>query len=368
MKCRLFAVALAACAALPAQQLSFTSAILAAGNSPISVRLADFNSDSKLDIVVINTGGWGAVSVLLNAGGGAFSNPITTTTAGLGAMALTSGDFNHDGHPDLAVVNNLSNNVSILLGNGDGTFRIGGYPAVHQGPVAITEGDFNRDGYLDLAVVNSLTGDVTILLGKPGGTFRPGVNVFVGSAPTSIKSGDFNGDGIPDLAVTNGTQGLQLVYLLLGNGDGSFRSGGAVPVGNEPFALVAHDFNHDHKIDLAVANLASNNISVLLGNGDGTFRPAANYPAGAGPVSVKAAPLTGGPNLDLAACAVGSAAIMVFPGRGDGTFSPPLAFPTGALCNSMALGDLDQDGRYDMVAATPTGLVVFTNTGNYTGP
>ena len=122
---------------------------------------------------MINGGGAGTVSVLLNQGGGSFAQPLATLTGGMGGVSLTAGDYNHDGKPDLAVVNNLSNNVSILLGNGDGTFRFTSYAGVHGGPVAITEADFNRDGNPDLAVVNSLTGDVTILLGKPDGTFRP---------------------------------------------------------------------------------------------------------------------------------------------------------------------------------------------------
>jgi len=325
--------------------------VVSAGNSPISIRLADFNGDSKPDIVVINAGGWGTVSVLLNLGGGNFSAPISTSTGGSGAIAITSGDFNHDGKADLAVVNNVSNNVSILLGNGDGTFRLDSYASVHTGPVAITQADFNRDGNLDLAVVNSLTGDVSILLGNPDGTFRAAPQLVVGSAPTGIKAGDFNGDGIPDLAVADGSLGQQLVYIFLGNGDGTFRSGGTVPVGNEPFALVAHDFNHDGKTDLAVANLASNNLSVLLGNGNGTFAPAVNYPAGIGPLSIRAGAFHHGGHVDLAACADVSAEILVFMGNGNGTFRTPLTFPTGDYCYSLAVGDLNQDGKADIVAA-----------------
>jgi hypothetical protein len=197
--------------------------------------------------------------------------------------------------------------------------------------VSVTEADFNRDGNVDLAVVNSLTGDVTILLGKPDGTFRPGTNVFVGSAPTGIKAGDFNGDGIPDFAVANGTLGQELVYIFFGNGGGTFRSGGTVPVGNEPFALVAQDFNHDGKTDLAVADLGANTVSVLLGNGNGTFQPAANYSAGNGPVSIRVGSFTTSGNPDLAVCADVSAEVLVFLGNGDGTFQTPLPFTTGGV-------------------------------------
>jgi hypothetical protein len=209
---RILSFAVLAAGSLAAQPLVFTTQTISAGNSPISLRLADFNGDKKTDIVVVNSGGSDTVSVLLNEGGGSFSAPLATLTGGLGGIALASADYNHDGKADLAVVNNLSNNVSILLGNGDGTFRLGSYASVGDGPVSIAEADFNRDGNTDLAVVNSLTGNVTILLGKRDGTFRPGTNIFVGSAPTGITTGDFNGDGIPDFAVANN---LLLVFLSL---------------------------------------------------------------------------------------------------------------------------------------------------------
>jgi hypothetical protein len=348
---------------LAAQTLSFTPQTVSAGNSPISVRLHDFDRDNKLDIVVINGDGSETVSVLLNLGGGNFSAPITSATGGFGSMALTAADFNHDGKEDLAVVNNLTNNVSILLGNGDGTFSLGSLAGVHEGPVSVAEADFNGDGNVDLAVVNSLTGDVTILLGKADGTFRPGTNVFVGSSPTGIKSGDFNGDGFPDFAVANGTLGQELVYIFLGNGDGTFRSGGKVHVGIEPFALVAEDFNHDGTIDLGVANLGANTVSVLLGNGNGTFKPATNYPAGNGPVSIRVGSFSQSGNADLALCADVSAEVLVFLGNGDGTFQTPQPFSTGDFCNSLAVGDLEQTGRSDVVAATTDNLVVLINNG-----
>jgi hypothetical protein len=346
---------------LAAQTLSFTAKTVNAGNMPKSVRLADFDGDHRPDIAVINAGGFSALSVLLSQGAGNFSDPITTLTGGLGSIVLTSGDYNHDGKADLAVVNNLSNNVSILLGNGDGTFRLIGYAGVRLGPVAITEADFNGDGYTDLAVVNSETGDISILLGRPDGTFRPGATVFVGSGPTGIKAGDFNGDGIPDLAVSNGTQGQHLVYIFLGNGDGTFRQAGTVRVGNEPFALVAHDFNHAGRDGLAVANLASNSVSVLLGNGDGTFQTAVNYRAGDGPLSIRTGVFNRDGNVDLAVCADVSAEVLVFLGNGDGMFGKPWSFPTGSACNSIAVGDLEQNGVSDIVAATADGVVVLMN-------
>ena len=98
--------------------------------------------------MVVNAGGINQnnISVLLGDGRGGFSNPLSTPAGGLGSIALTIGDYNHDGKRDVAVVNNITNNVSIMLGNGAGTFRLSGYYPTQQGPVAISTGDFNRDG------------------------------------------------------------------------------------------------------------------------------------------------------------------------------------------------------------------------------
>ena len=212
-------------------------------------------------------------------------------------------------------------------------------------------------------MVISFTGDVSILLGKADGSFQAPMNVFVGSAPTGIKAGDFNGDGIPDFAVANGTLGQELIYVFWVTATGTFRSGGTVEVGNEPFALVAHDFNHDGKTDLAVANLASNTMSVLVGNGDGTFQPAVSYPAGNGPVSVRAGAFNRPGNTDLAVCTDVSAEVLVYLGHGDGTFREPISVPIGGSCNSPAKGDLNLDGQTDIVTATTDHVVVLLNNG-----
>ena len=122
------------------------------------------------------------------------------------------GDFNGDGIPDLVTANSADNTVSVLLGNGDGTFTLKSSPTVGDAPYSFAVGDFNGDGILDLAVANC--GDcsylnynsntVTVLLGNGDGTFTTKSTLTVGTAPEFVAVGDFNGDGIPDLAVTNG--------------------------------------------------------------------------------------------------------------------------------------------------------------------
>ena len=212
--------------------------------------------------------------------------------------ALVAGDFNGDGRTDLAVANDGSNDVSVLLGNGDGTFQDQVWYAAGIWPSAVVAGDFNGDGRTDLAVANKDSNDVSVLLGNGDGTFRGQVRYVAGLGPSAVVAGDFNGDGRTDLAVANA--GSNDVSVLLSNGDGTFQNQVRYAVGTEPSALVAGDFNGDGRTDLAVANNGFNDVSVLLGNGDGTFQHQVWYAAGTGPSALVAGDFNGDGRTDLA--------------------------------------------------------------------
>src|SRR5437867_3084843 len=212
-------------------------------------------------------------------------------------------------------------------------------------------GDVNGDGRPDLAVANVNSGDVSVLLGNGDGTFQPALTFAAGYAPYSVAVGDFNGDGRPDLSTIAGTG----VSVLLGNGDGTFQPALTFAAGNSPFSLAVGDFNGDGRPDLAAANLVDNFVSVLVVIGEGNFREARTFGAGLGPYSVAVSDVDGDGRRDLAFANVGSydvqGTVSVLLGNGDGTFQPAVGFDVRTFPESVAVADVNGDGRPDLAVA-----------------
>jgi hypothetical protein len=340
----------------------------AVGPYPSSIVAGDFTGNGHVDLAVVNNNyslakSAGTVSVLLGNGDGTFQPQVTyavgSDAAGAAPNTIVAGDFTGDGHTDLAVANGGSDTVSVLLGNGDGTFQPQVTYSVGAGLSAIVAGDFTGDGRIDLVVANGL--GVSVLLGNGDGTFQPQVTYSVGAYPSAIVAGDFNGDGRLDLAVASD---LDLtVSVLLGNGDGTFQLRVTEAVGSWPDAIVAGEFNGDGRTDLAVANAASNTVSVLLGNGDGTFQPQVTYAVGSGPTAIVAGDFNGDGRTDLAVANAGSNTVSVLLGNGDGTFQPQVTYAVGSDPSSIVAGDFTGDGHTDLAIvnnvtlANPQGTV-----------
>jgi hypothetical protein len=379
---------------------------LATGTNPTSVTAADLNADNKLDLVVTNAGN-NTVSVLLGNGNGTFQTPGVFAT-GAYPVSAAVGDFNRDGSPDLAVANLNGDTVSILLGNGNGTFGTQTTYATGDYPAAVIAEDFNGDNKLDLAVADSncdaagtcsATGFVSVLLGNGNGTFQPHVQYASGSGPQALLAADFNRDGRLDLAVANarentvsvfigqgdgtfgtrndqstgGTspssvvtadfngdsntdvavanQGSNTVTVSLGNEDGTFQSPQSFATGRSPAIIAVADFNGDSKLDLAVTNSLDNTVSILLGNGDGTFQPQTAVPAGTGPQGILAVDFNGDSKVDLTVANFVDNTVWVLLGNGNGTFQAPVTLATGANPISLAAADFNLDGKLDLAVA-----------------
>jgi hypothetical protein len=187
---------------------------------------------------------------------------------------VAAGDFNGDGRIDLAVVNATSNSVSILLGDGTGSFGQATDFAVGTYPRSVAVEDFNGDGKLDLAVANGSRSSLSVLLGTGTGSFGQATSFIVGGLQSSVAVADFDGDRKLDLAlaVTSWRQKRKedtpvptsFATILLGTGDGSFQPPINLAPGDRPWRVAAGDFNGDGKPDLAVANVDGQNVSIFL--------------------------------------------------------------------------------------------------------
>ena len=281
-------------------------------------------------------------------------SPFATGTA---PRSVAVGDFNGDGIPDLAIPNFASNNVTLLLGNGSGGFSPASNSpfAVGTGPQFVAIGDFNGDGFLDLAVANETSSNVTILLGNGAGGFAAssGSPFGVGTQPQCVVVGDFNGDGIEDIATAN--YGSNNLTVMLGNGSGGFTATAGSPfaAGGAPYAIVVGDFNGDGMQDLAAANLNDNNVTVLLGNGAGSFTPASGSPfaVGQNPEALVVGDFNRDGIEDLATADFFSNDVTVLIGNGSGGFNTGTFFPTGTNASSIAVGDYNGDGIQDLAVA-----------------
>lgn len=354
--------ALLACAAAALTLLAgaaaafpFTAAVnYGAGEDPASVAAADLDGDGSVDLIVANNDD-DNVSVLLGNGDGTFDLQVAYAV-GDNPSSVAVGDFNGDGDADIAVSNFRGDNVSVLLGAGDGGFA----PAVNyltgDGAIWVAIADLNGDGDLDLAVANSNVDEVSILLGVGDGTFGAADNYPAGVYPQSVTTGDFDGDGKTDLVVADGGDGSSGdgVSFLAGNGDGTFDSDVLFEAGLSPIAVTAADFDADGNLDVAVANgFGSTDISVLLGDGAGVFGAHLEYEAGNTPIAIAAADLNGDGDVDLAVANYfgDTDDVSVFLGNGDGTFQADVTYGADSGASAIAAALLNGDGAVDLVVA-----------------
>jgi hypothetical protein len=355
--------------------VSFAPAVtLPVGLRPGPVVTADLGNGHQ-DIVVLNQGQSpdrvSSVSVLLGNGDGTFQPAITTGVLP-GATSLAVGDFNGDGKPDLAVVSGLDNSVEVLRGNGNGTFQPNPLiiPVGTQGNflpaiASVAVGDFAHNGKLDLAVVNPGANTVSVLLGNGDGTFQNRVDLPVGTAPLSVVAANL-GNGQIDLVVAN--HDSSNVSVLLGKGDGTFGPAQNIDVNahingidSNPITLAVGDFNGDGKPDILVSQVEDffeEVVTVLPGNGDGTFQAPIQKDAGFGLVGLAVGDFSGNGKLGFATVNGQGGGAVVFSGNGDGTFGPPRFIDTGGSNPfGLASGDFNGDGRPDLAVAN-----TFSNT------
>ncbi len=397
---------------------SFT---LTAGTKPYGVAVADFNHDGYPDMVVANytsntisvylstgTGTFAAptsyptcseptailaedldltglpdiavtcqgptsnvIQVWLNLGNGTFNPSVDGITnvvlgTGIAPVSIVSGDFNNDGHPDLAVANQGDGTVTLFLSNAANNFTyyiVKTLSGLGLGtPVAITAGRFtSRTGNMDLAVVDQAGRAIHILTGDGTGNFTVGSSPATGVTPTAIAAGDFNNDGVTDLAVLNSGRGV--VGVLLGNGNGTFKAQKRYRVGpntgNGGSALIAVDIQGHGILDLIAGNTLTNTVGVLIGNGNGTFQAVQDYAMPNGPAYLAAADFNrdGKPDLAVTQSTGGTLSVLInntlpTPEPGGRNFFTPhtLTNGHGNMADGIVAADFNHDGYPDLAA------------------
>src|ERR1700728_736603 len=348
--------------------------------------------------------GSGAVNVLLGYGDGTLQAGIIYSAPG-SANGLATGDVNGDGKPDLVIANECNTDcsagtVSILLNNGDGTFQTGNtYPSGGQYTLWAATGDVNGDGKADIVLSNQCgvpnvctTSSVSVLLGNGDGTFQPATSYSLTSNDgESIVLGDVNGDGKLDIVVVlqcaDNTCSGGAVNVLLGNGDGTFQpavaysSAGVYAVGG-----AIGDVNGDGKADIVLINDCNDNntcangtAAVLLGNGDGTFQPAVLYSTGGQSAnSMQLADINGDGKLDIVAenrcasnsnCSTGSLVVLL--GNGDGTFQTGIATVMNSqffFSQTLVVADFNGDQKLDVAFGGADTFLLGNGDGTFQAP
>jgi hypothetical protein len=334
----------------PLASSSFAATNFDAGNHPASIAVGDFNRDGLQDLAIANRGvsDWGNVSILSGNGTGSFSAP-SYFGAGVSPYSVAVSDFNGDGKQDLAVANFNSNNVSILLGDGAGSFAAAVNFGTGASPYSVAVGDFNGDGRQDLAVANINSANISTLLGDGTGNFSPAINLAADSQPISVAVGDFNGDGKQDLAVANFNSANMSIFL--GDGSGSFSAATNFGVGSGPTSVAVGDFNNDGKQDLAVANEGSGAIMILLGDGAGSFSILTTVFTTV-PISVAVGDFNGDGQQDLAVARGAEGTVSILLGSGNGHFSSTYGFGNRDNSSSIAVGDFNGDGKQDLAVGS----------------
>jgi len=327
-----------------------------------SARLVDINKDGKVDMITV---GSGTVTVLLGNGNGTFQAERTTATAfnyGTAANSLLV-DLNNDGNLD--VVNAGSNSINVLLGNGDGSFKAQQTMALAGAAATLVAKDLNADGKLDLVATGLNGNGVGVFRGNGNGTFVASQTLTLAEGSRAAVVGDFNGDGKQDLIV--GT-GANTVNVALGNGNGTFQTPTTFNTPSlTPSDMALGDFNLDGKLDLAV--LQTNFFSMYFGNGNGTFRTGVDYSIETLDDSFTVADIDFDGDLDIAVTVQFDSQDTVYFNNGDGSFQTPVSLAVGYFPKSIAMGDVNGDGRLDLASAWNASMVtIWYGAAYFAGP
>jgi len=341
---------------------NFSSSQVQLASITNGVTAGDFNGDGNQDVVVEP---WGSnyVEVHLGNGTGTLSAGRTYATGGyVGVPALgpTVASLRNNGIQDIITSDFADNTVSILLGNGDGTFAPRTTLSATHALKAVA-GDFNHDGKIDLAVATD--SGVNLFLGNGNGTFASSTTIYTaGASPSDMVAGDLNNDGSVDLVVaTNAGNAI----VLFGNGNGTFQSPITNAIGGGLSAIKLADLNGDGKLDVITTDNGPGKLEVAMGNGNGTFKATQAILTGSIPLNFAVTDFNGDGIQDIAVGDIGNGIVTILTGNGDGTFKTNRTFTTPqAGPEFVTSADLNNDGIPDLLIGDSGGsanLEVYLN-------
>ena len=306
-------------------------------------------------------GGWSLEFMTEGASSISFATGPGIDLPGSDPVALASSDFDGDGRGDLAVVNFLSNDVTILLSDG-GLPRVDASVPVASGPVSVWAGDLDADGLVDLAVANLISSSITLLRNDGAGNFSTFGTLSTPGAPFSLEGADYDRDGDRDLAVAE--LDPDVVRIFWNDGTGAFPNSETIPTLGVPIDLAVTDCDNDGDLDLFVVDSGNSQVEVLRRTENG-FESTGAYATGSTPVRVFPWDTNGDGWMDLVSADYGGGGVSVIENQGDGTYGPASTLLANSLPHGVWGADLTDDGQIELVTANSgaSSVSIFRNLG-----
>jgi hypothetical protein len=262
---------------------------------------------------------------------------------------IATADINGDGKLDVVTTSFVSGEVSILLGNGDGTFKSEQRMPVGPYPSSVVLVDVTGDGVLDLVTTHYTTGEVAIFKGNNDGTFVPYKRMPVGDLPSAVAVVDVNGDGIPDIVTAH--MNANQVHVFVGATDGTYALSATIPVGDGPASLAVRPLSPGRLPAIVTANFNSNDVSVLTNSGQGIFQHEVRIAAADGPAAIALADADGDGAIDIVTANARANSVSLLRGHGDGTFDPARSLTVGKQPGAIVVADVTGDRKPDLLTA-----------------
>ncbi|CAF3577317.1 unnamed protein product [Rotaria sp. Silwood1] len=343
---------------------------------PQQLCVTDLNNDNRMDIVTANLGS-DSVGVLLGQGNGTFATVMTYSTGiGSSPSRLAIGDVNKDNQMDIISSNSGTDSIGVFLGHGNGTFDAVVIYSTGIGsiPNAVTVGDINNDNHLDIVTANYYSNSISILFGNSKGAFTNLLFYSIGydSGPVSMVLIDFNRDNNLDIAIASSKAGNVDVFFGYGNGLFQTQTTYSTGSGSKPYFIIVADFNYDNRLDIAVTLLGNDEVVIFYEHGNGSFQLARTYYTGyaSRPVDLAAGDMNNDTKLEIVVSLWGTGYVAILTEYFAAKFANQTIYSTGSTPQpySLAIGDLNNDNRSDIVVANSgtDDLAIFFGLGNGT--